>query len=171
MDRREFYRDGFRVWLWDPRRLASTRSEAWNNPVEHLSNNQVIGFIDIGRDTKPRSAGPDNREGLIQNNAVEDLRRLAHFVVQASRAERKVHPPSDATRRWTCEISLKTGANEIAADMSDWRQNRMDNSHGGTPDQGELEQQVLRDMAQLKQSVEAMLAWHPSASWPLDSRH
>ena len=49
------YRDGFRVWPYgephdDWLRLDQRRV---NNPVENLSNNQVIGFIDIGRDRNP----------------------------------------------------------------------------------------------------------------------
>ena len=52
-----------------------------NNPVEKLSNNQVIGFIDIGRDRNPDLMDQTNREGLIHNQALDDLRRLANFVL------------------------------------------------------------------------------------------
>jgi signal transduction histidine kinase len=75
------YRDGFRVWPYgephddwlglDQRRV--------NNPVVRLSNNQVIGFVEIGRDTNPLLLDQTNREGLIHNAAFEDLRRLVHF--------------------------------------------------------------------------------------------
>ena len=72
------YRDGFRIWPYgephdDWLRLDQRRV---NSPVEHLSNNQVIGFIDIGRDRNPELMDQTNREGLIHNPAFEDLRKL-----------------------------------------------------------------------------------------------
>ena len=85
------YRDGFRVWPFgephdDWLRLDQRRV---NNPVEKLSNNQVIGFIDIGRDRNPDLMDQTNREGLIHNQALDDLRRLVNFVLQSIEAERQ----------------------------------------------------------------------------------
>lgn len=85
------YRDGFRVWPYgephdDWLRLDQRRV---NSPVEHLSNNQVIGFIDIGRDKNPELKDQTNREGLIHNQAREDLRRLVNIVLQSIEAERQ----------------------------------------------------------------------------------
>jgi signal transduction histidine kinase len=104
------YRDGFRVWPYgephdDWLRLDQRRV---NSPVEHLSNNQVIGFIDISRDLNPDLKDQTNREGLIHNPAFEDLRRLAHFVLQAVEAERQSirHP----ARRETGGVVLKPEA-------------------------------------------------------------
>jgi signal transduction histidine kinase len=90
------YRDGFRVWPYgephdDWLRLDQRRV---NNPVEHLSNNQVIGFIDITRDANPDLKDQTNREGLVHTPALDDLRRLVYFVLQAIEAERQLirHP-------------------------------------------------------------------------------
>lgn len=85
------YRDGFRIWPYgepsdDWLRLDQRRV---NNPVEHLSNNQVIGFIEIGSDTNPELIDQTNREGLMNNAALEDLRRLVYFVLQVLEAERQ----------------------------------------------------------------------------------
>ena len=85
------YRDGFRVWPYgephdDWLRLDQRRV---NNPVGHLSNNQVIGFIDISRDANPELIDQTNREGLMNNRALEDLRRLVYFVFQILEAERQ----------------------------------------------------------------------------------
>jgi len=85
------YRDGFRVWPYgephdDWLRLDQRRV---NNPVEHLSNNQIIGFIDISRDGNPDLLDQTNREGLVHNHAVDDLRRLVYFVLQVLEAERQ----------------------------------------------------------------------------------
>jgi signal transduction histidine kinase len=85
------YRDGFRVWPYgephdDWLRLDQRRV---NNPVVRLSNNQVVGFVEISRDGNPELRDQTNREGLIRNPAFEDLRRLMYFVLQLLEAERQ----------------------------------------------------------------------------------
>jgi signal transduction histidine kinase len=90
------YRDDFRVWPYgephdDWLRLDQRRV---NNPVVRLSNNQVVGFVEISRDGNPDLVDQTNREGLIHNRAYEDLRRLLYFVLQILEAERQArrHP-------------------------------------------------------------------------------
>lgn len=113
------YRDGFRVWPYgephdDWLRLDQRRV---NSPVERLSNNQVIGFIDIGRDRNPELIDQTNREGLFHNPAFEDLRRLVYFVFQAIEAERQTirHPQkrAGAVIREAC-----AGVSSIAEDLT-----------------------------------------------------
>ena len=107
------YRDGFRVWPFgephdDWLRLDQRRV---NNPVEKLSNNQVIGFIDIGRDRNPDLMDQTNREGLIHNQALDDLRRLASFVLQSVEAERQsVRHPVRSGIQTTESRSAETGS-------------------------------------------------------------
>jgi hypothetical protein len=117
------YRDGFRVlpygephddWLrLDQRRM--------NNPVERLSNNQIIGFIDIGRDKNPELLDQTNREGLMHNQAMDDLRRLVYFVLQLLEAERQRvrHPtmrPAQEQRVARAETdSIAAGLGQMAA--------------------------------------------------------
>jgi signal transduction histidine kinase len=117
------YRDGFRVlpygephddWLrLDQRRV--------NNPVEHLSNNQIIGFIDISRDRNPQLLDQTNREGLMHNQAMEDLRRLLYFVLQLLEAQRQSvrHPvmrPVQVLRAANTEAeSIGAGLEQLAA--------------------------------------------------------
>lgn len=93
------YRDGFRVWPYgepqdDWLRLDQRRV---NNPTVCLSNNQVVGFIEISRDGNPGLFDQTNREGLVENHACLDLRRLARFVLQQLEAERHRirHPASN----------------------------------------------------------------------------
>jgi signal transduction histidine kinase len=150
------YRDGFRVWPYgephdDWLRLDQRRV---NNPVEHLSNNQVIGFIDIGRDLNPDLMDQTNREGLIHNDAFEDLRRLAYFVLQAIEAERQSirHPTrrvADARR------SMESGAGSIAAELEGLAK-RVSGKVGKELRQlgSRLEEQVSREASQLGQTVE-----------------
>jgi signal transduction histidine kinase len=150
------YRDGFRVWPYgephdDWLRLDQRRV---NNPVERLSNNQVIGFIDIGRDRNPDLMDQTNREGLIHNQALDDLRRLVGFVLQSIEAERQSirHP-------------LKRGARpseERAAEVDSIaaRLEKLAGKAGG--EVGEelrgighrLQEQALRDAADRKRMVE-----------------
>ena len=109
------YRDGFRVWPYgephdDWLRLDQRRV---NNPVEHLSNNQIIGFIDITRDGNPHLLDQTNREGFVQNPAVDDLRRLVYRVLQVLEAERQAirHPvrrqPATAPAAGTASVAAE----------------------------------------------------------------
>jgi signal transduction histidine kinase len=150
------YRDGFRVWPYgephdDWLRLDQRRV---NNPVEHLSNNQVIGFIEVGRDRNPELMDQTNREGLIHNDAFADLHRLVFFVFQAIEAERQSirHP----TPRVTGKVrTLDSSAGSIGAELE-----RI--AARATGDVGKelhqfrtrLEEQVNREASQLRQTVE-----------------
>lgn len=95
------YRDGFRVWPYgephddwlglDQRRV--------NNPVVRLSNNQVIGFVEISRDANPHLLDQTNREGLIHNSSLDDLRRLVHHMFLEIENHRQTirHPSVNGT--------------------------------------------------------------------------
>jgi signal transduction histidine kinase len=117
------YRDGFRVWPYgephdDWLRLDQRRV---NNPVEHLSNNQVIGFIDISRDRNPALMDQTNREGLMHNRALEDLRRLVYFTLQLLESERQrvrhplQHVPSPNTPPHPRNATVASHIEELAA--------------------------------------------------------
>lgn len=114
------YRDGFRVWPYgephdDWLRLDQRRV---NNPVERLSNNQVIGFIEIGRDRNPDLLDQTNREGLIHNAAFEDLRRLVYFVLQTVEAERQgIRHPQKRVSTAVRDVNGKTSS--VAAELDD----------------------------------------------------
>ena len=96
------YRDGFRIWPYgephdDWLRLDQRRV---NNPVLRLSNNQVIGFVEISGDGNPELKDQTNREGLFANQALIDLRKLMHQVLQLLEAMRQTvrHPVHKAGR-------------------------------------------------------------------------
>lgn len=95
------YRDGFRIWPYgephdDWLRLDQRRV---NNPVLRLSNNQIVGFVEISGDANPHLRDQTNREGLVNNAALGDLRRLVAFVMQILEAERQEirHPHGPRT--------------------------------------------------------------------------
>jgi len=95
------YRDGFRVlpygesgddWLkLDARRV--------NNPTLRLSNNQVVGYLLISREANPELRDQTNREGLLQNQALEDLRSSVKTLIAALEQERYAVRPREERRR------------------------------------------------------------------------
>ena len=77
------YRDGFRVlpygepqddWL----RLDLRRVQ---NPTLRLSNNQIYGVVHISADANPKLRDQSNREGLDENQALQDLRDVMAEVL------------------------------------------------------------------------------------------
>lgn len=150
------YRDGFRVWPYgephdDWLRLDQRRV---NNPVEKLSNNQVIGFIDIGRDRNPDLMDQTNREGLIHNQSLDDLRRLVGFVLQSIESERQSirHPVRRALRVGdgkaaefdSITAKLETLAGRVASEVGQELRNL----------KLKLQEQAMRDAADRQRMVE-----------------
>ena len=89
------YRDGFRVlpfgepdddWL----RLDHRRVQ---EPTQRLSNNQIVGYLLIGRDGNPGLTDQTNREGLIEGPALDDLRYAVLQLLKMLEVERyKLRP-------------------------------------------------------------------------------
>ncbi len=77
------YRDRFRVLPYgEPRndwlRLDLRRVQ---NPTLRLSNNQIVGYVLIGADDNPDLRDHSNREGLIENQAYDDLTSILKSVL------------------------------------------------------------------------------------------
>ncbi len=96
------YRDGFRVlpygepgddWLGlDLRRVQS--------PTRRLSNNQIVGYVLIGRDSNPSLTDQTNREGIVEGAALADLRTAVRQLLLLLENERyKSRPRSGRKRR------------------------------------------------------------------------
>lgn len=116
------YRDGFRLWPYgephdDWLRLDQRRV---NNPVVRLSNNQVVGFVEISRDGNPELFDQTNREGLMNNQALADLRRLIEYVFVLLEGERQRirHPTSsrrsEARRKKKIELPVADAIESLA---------------------------------------------------------
>ena len=97
------YRDGFRVWPYgephdDWLRLDQRRV---NNPVVRLSNNQIVGFVEISADQNPELRDQTNREGLIHNDALGDLQRFILHAMLTLEADRQAqrHPAGKRPER------------------------------------------------------------------------
>ena len=97
------YRDGFRVlpygepgndWLQlDARRVQ--------NPTLRLSNNQVVGYLLISRDDNSGLRDQTNREGLIRNQAFDDLVRQVREIIGVLEQQRYLLRPREDARRRT----------------------------------------------------------------------
>lgn len=85
------YRDGFKVWPYgepgndwlnlDLRRV--------NNPRKCLSNNQIIGIINISANNNPKLRDKTDREGIIENEAFEDFQTLVLYAISEFETERR----------------------------------------------------------------------------------
>jgi signal transduction histidine kinase len=119
------YRDGFRIWPYgephdDWLRLDQRRV---NNPTMRLSNNQIVGAVHISADGNPKLRDQTNREGLINNRALEDVRRLLYFVLQLLEAERQtIRNPRERRSRVRAPIDgehpVSTELDELARNSS-----------------------------------------------------
>lgn len=120
------YRDGFRVlpygemgddWLaLDRRRI--------NDPTKRLSNNQVVGALNITRDGNPDLIDQTNREGLVEGPALEDLKQLVKEIIVQLEAARYDIRPRDSRRSRSHSISAfqpfrLTELREAAVDRAD----------------------------------------------------
>lgn len=120
------FRDVFRVWPYgdkendwlglNPRRV--------NNPPKCLSNNQIVGLIDITSDKNPKLIDKTDREGLIENieykhfqnlvlsaiNQLEIFRRQDKTKVDELR-ERKTGKSVDQTTEEVAKLEKKLKVN------------------------------------------------------------
>lgn len=115
------YRDGFRLWPYgephdDWLRLDQRRV---NNPVLRLSNNQIVGFVEIGSDANPELRDQTNREGLINNQAFTDLRLLMYYVLQILENYRQERRHPSIPRRSTPAnlVEPEKSSDAVAVDL------------------------------------------------------
>lgn len=77
----------------------SLDSRRVNNPTLRLSNNQVVGYVLISRETNPELRDQTNREGLIDNQALTDLCDELRTVISQLETERhRVRPGRNRSR-------------------------------------------------------------------------
>jgi signal transduction histidine kinase len=85
------YRDGFRVWPY------GEQGNDWlnldfrrvNNPTKCLSNNQVIGLVNISGDDNACLRDKTDREGIIENEAYADFKDLVLSAINLFEIERR----------------------------------------------------------------------------------
>ncbi|MFA6550699.1 MAG: ATP-binding protein, partial [Candidatus Gracilibacteria bacterium] len=84
------YRDGIRVYDYgepgnDWLELGTRRV---NLPTERMSNNIVLGQVNLGRLASADLIEKTNREGFVENNAVKALRKAIVFAITQIESER-----------------------------------------------------------------------------------
>jgi signal transduction histidine kinase len=106
------YRDGFRVLPYGEARNDWLRLDLRRvqNPTLRLSNNQIVGFVLLSLDENPDLRDQSNREGLIENQAYDDLRQLVLLALAELEtrryAARRPTPRADSGRSIFGELSL-----------------------------------------------------------------
>lgn len=78
------YRDGFRVWPYGERDddWLELNQRRVNNPTLRISNNQVVGYVEITQRDNPDLRDRTSREGLIDTPALFDLKALILGVLE-----------------------------------------------------------------------------------------
>lgn len=84
------YRDGFRVWPYGEKDddWLELNQRRVNNPTLRVSNNQVIGFVEITHQDNPGLRDRTSREGLIDTGAFFDLKGLVVAALSVLETER-----------------------------------------------------------------------------------
>ncbi len=84
------YRDGFRVWPYGEKDddWLELNQRRVNNPTLRVSNNQVIGFVEITHADNQDLRDRTSREGLIDNQAFFDLKALVVAALSELETER-----------------------------------------------------------------------------------
>ncbi|CUH95689.1 hypothetical protein P22_1766 [Propionispora sp. 2/2-37] len=121
------YRDGFRVFPYgepgdDWLGLDSRRIQ---NPTLRLSNNQVVGFVQISSQRNSELIDKSSREGLLNNQALKDLKEslISVFKILEEKRYKTKRPPvvsaEPETKKKTTDLfaeinldQLKTTINE-----------------------------------------------------------
>ncbi|MGH2502315.1 MAG: ATP-binding protein, partial [Ktedonobacterales bacterium] len=99
------YRDGFRVWPYGERDddWLELNQRRVNNPTLRISNNQVVGFVEITQRDNPDLRDRTSREGMIDTAAYFDLRALVLGVLELLEERRF------STRRETAPAAAPAG--------------------------------------------------------------
>jgi len=84
------YRDDFRIWPYGEKDddWLELNQRRVNNPTLRISNNQIIGFVEITHEDNPDLRDRTSREGLIDTQAFFDLKALVLAALSLLEAER-----------------------------------------------------------------------------------
>ena len=135
------YRDGFRVlpygepdndWLRLDRRRV-------NNPTMRLSNNQILGHIQLTADDNPDLRDQTNREGLVTNDAYAHLQEVVLELLQFLEVRRF------AARR-SMDLSSHRNLTSLPSVESDETEERLDQLIADVSRSGDDQAKELRTM-------------------------
>ncbi len=153
------YRDEFRVLPYgEPRddwlRLDLRRVQ---NPTLRLSNNQIMGYVSISADENPKLRDQSNREGLDENQALDDLRQILLEVLshmEKTRFEVRPRRPSDKAKR-------PVGSLFEAFDLEPLREH-LAHAHPKDKEAPKIIERAEREIAKQIEEVQTVLARYHS---------
>lgn len=84
------YRDNIRIYSAGEDDWLELESARVNAPVDKISNNQVIGSVNISREHSSALKEKTNREGFIEDSAYDTFKKAVQFAVHKFERDRAV---------------------------------------------------------------------------------
>jgi len=102
------YRDNVRVLPYGNKNNDWARLDIRrvNNPTLRLSNNQIVGYISIGLESNPLLKDQSNREGIVEGQALEDLKELIKLILNEVEQRRYSERPRENEKQNISQESL-----------------------------------------------------------------
>jgi len=102
------YRDNVRVLPYGNKNNDWARLDfrRVNNPTLRLSNNQLVGYISIGLDSNPNLKDQSNREGIVEGQALEDVKDIIKLILNEVEQRRYDERPRENEKENTSQKSL-----------------------------------------------------------------
>ncbi|ODS90185.1 MAG: hypothetical protein ABS44_02150 [Chryseobacterium sp. SCN 40-13] len=102
------YRDNVRVLPYGNKNNDWARLDIRrvNNPTLRLSNNQIVGYISIGLESNPLLKDQSNREGIVEGQALEDLKELIKLILNEVEQRRYAERPRENEKNSISKESL-----------------------------------------------------------------
>jgi signal transduction histidine kinase len=92
------YRDDFRVLPYGEKKNDWLRLDIRrvNNPTLRLSNNQIVGYISVSLDKNPELKDQSNREGIVESQALTDLKDIITLILNELEIRRYEERPRES---------------------------------------------------------------------------
>ena len=102
------YRDNVRVLPYGNKNNDWARLDIRrvNNPTLRLSNNQIVGYIAIGLEANPMLKDQSNREGIVEGQALEDVKDLIKLILNEVEQKRYNERPRESNKQSISKESL-----------------------------------------------------------------
>lgn len=119
------YRDGFRVYPYgqEGNDWLTLDNRSRQNPVRSLANNQIVAAIRISRDTNPSLQDRSNREGMVLNEAHEELANWFTAILSLLEEERYALRPrqtkSDQVEPLFESLDISAAVKEARKELGD----------------------------------------------------
>jgi len=124
-----FYRDNIRVLPYGSKNNDWARLDIRrvNNPTLRLSNNQIVGYISIGLESNPLLKDQSNREGIIEGQALEDVKEFIRLILNEVEQRRYSERPRENEKSTSQEslfekFSLSSISELVKAKLPDNKQ-------------------------------------------------